>query len=141
MLQVSISRCNRLKPWGVRQAGILLVSHIIQAEQHASKCTWTEGENLMLVEDRLRSDFESALLAAVLLGKGDGEFAGPGQDEGDDVGEARVLMDPEALVVQGAERLFYLAFHVLLAVIHVDARIGVPFHNLLLTLRDTCASQ
>ncbi len=119
----------------------VLVSHGIQAKKHANKYTWTEGENPMLVEDRLRSDVESALLAAVLLGKGDGEFAGPGQDEGGDVGEARVLVDPEALVVQGAERLFYLAFHVLLAVIHVDARISVPLHNLLLTLRDTCASQ
>ena len=62
-----------------------------------------------------------ALLAAAILAEGDSKLSGPGQDKGGDVGEARVLVDPEALIVQGAESLLDLALHVLLAVVHVDA--------------------
>lgn len=75
-----------------------------------------------------------ALLAATVFGEGDGEFASPGKDKGGDVGEAGVLVHPEALVGQGTEGLFDFAIHILLGVVHVDARICIPLHYALLAL-------
>ncbi len=82
----------------------------------------------------MTQDVRGALLAAVFFSEGDSEFACPRQDERDDVGEDRIFVDPEALVGQGAECLLDLAVHILLCVIHVDARIGVPLQHLLLPL-------
>lgn len=82
----------------------------------------------MLILNSWRCSVRCALLAASILGKGDAEGPGPGEDKGGDVGEARVLVHPKALVVQGAEGLLDLALHILLAVVHVDGRVGLPLH-------------